>query len=268
VLAGVALVAASVPAMASDLNGYIQEKGHGNLAVSFTSQHYDEFWAGTTKVSDPGVGKVTTNSTSLWLDYGVTNRLTVIANLPYIDATSDGAAGFGQGALQDLTLLGKYRFATSGSKIRSDFVGAIGIRTIASNYEIQNSVVDIGDGTADWLARFIYQINWRRYYVSQMIGYDRRGGIAPDGVPLYTEIGGAWGPVTVSGSYGRQTARGGTDIGAGPFPGNKEEYGRAGAKVYVKVAKQLGLSAMYFTTLSGRNSGDATGYSGGINYKF
>ncbi len=63
--------------------------------------------------------------------------------------------------------------------------------------------------------------------------------------------------------------RGDTDIGSGaPFPSNKEEYGQAGAKVYVRLADHLGLSASVFTTLSGRNTGDATGYAGGVNYRF
>ncbi|HEU4401943.1 MAG TPA: hypothetical protein VFT43_07540 [Candidatus Polarisedimenticolia bacterium] len=256
-------------ARAADLNGFLREKGHGDVAISYTAQSYDHFWAGTTRVADPMVGKVTTDSTTLWFDYGVTDRFTVIANLPYIDTRSDGAAGFGQGALQDITLLGKYRLASFGSGVRSTVVGAVGLRTIASNYEIQNSVVDIGDGTADWLARLVYQIEAGRVYVSQQIGFDRRGGDAPDGIPLHTEIGATWGPVTVNGFYSRLDARGGTDIGSGaPFPSNKEEYERAGGKVYARVSDVIGLSAMFFTTLSGRNTGDATGYAGGINLRF
>ncbi len=269
-VAGAFLLAlAQASAGAAELNGYVREKGHGDVALSFTSQDYNQFWMGTTKVFDPMIGTVTTKSTTLWIDYGVTDRLTLVGNLPYIDTRSDGTGGFGQAAFQDLTLVGKYRFASTGSRVRSDFVGAFGIRTIASNYEIQNSVVDIGDGTADWLARFIYQVSWRRYYFSQMAGYDWRGGLAPDDIPLYTELGATWGPVTVNGLYSRLTARGGTDIGSGaPFPSNREEFSRVGAKVYWRVSERIGLTAMSFTVLSGRNTGDATGYSGGIIYRF
>jgi hypothetical protein len=266
--AGMALGLAT-PVAAADLNGFMRAKGHGTVALSYTRQSYDEFWAGTTKVSDPMVGEVTTDSTTLWLDYGVTDRVTVIANLPYIDTRSDGAAGFGQGALQDLTILGKYRFASVGKAVRSDFIGALGLRTIASNYEIQNSVVDIGDGTADWLARFIYQLKVGRFYVSQQIGFDRRGGEAPNGVPSHTEIGATWGRVTANVFYSRLHARSGTDIGSGaPFPSNKEEYARTGARVFGRIGEHLGLGGAFFTTLDGRNSGDASGVSVGINYDF
>ncbi len=264
-------MATFIPAASSaaDLNGFVREKGHGDVALSWTSQDYDHFWAGTARVSDPGVGKVTTRSTSLWVDYGITDSLTLVANLPYIDTRGSGTGNFGQGALQDLTLAGKYRFGSKGTSVKSDFVGAFGVRTIASNYEIQNSVVDIGDGTADWLARFIYQVRWRRYYVSQQVGYDRRGNPAPDGIPLYTEAGMTFGHVTYTGFYSRLSARGGTDIGSGaPFPSNKEESTRAGAKVYGQVNERIGLSGMVFTTLSGRNTGDVTGYSAGINFRF
>jgi hypothetical protein len=263
----VALVPATVSAM--DLDGYMWPKGHGAAAISFTSQSYDEFWAGTTKVSDPGVGKVDTESWTLWVVHGVSDRLNLVANLPYISTESDGTGGFGQSALQDLSLMGKYRFLTVGSSARSDFIGALGIRTIASNYEIQNSVVDIGDGTADWLARFIYQLHMSRFHLTQSIGWDRRGGDAPNGRPIYTVIGTSWKPIIIDAFYQRLDARGGTDIGSGaPFPSNKEELERAGLKVWGRVSDSLGLSAMYFTTLSGRNTGDASGLAVGVDYSY
>lgn len=256
-------------ARAMDMDGYIFPKGKGAVALSFTSQSYDHFWAGTTKVADPMIGTVDTKSTTLWVGYGITDRLSLVANLPYIDTRSDGLAGFGQGALQDLTVLGKYRFGSVGSKARSDFIGAFGTRTIASNYEIQNSVVDIGDGTADWLARFIYALHANHFHLSQSVGWDWRGGVAPDGRPFYTVVGTAWGPIIVDAFYGRLDARGGTDIGSGaPFPSNKEELERTGLKIWGRVTDHIGLSAMYFTTLSGRNTGDATGYSAGIDYRY
>jgi hypothetical protein len=52
------------------------------------------------------------------------------------------------------------------------------------------------------------------------------------------------------------------------FPSNKEEYRRAGARVYGRVGRGIGLSAMYFTPLGGRNTGDTRGLSGGINVSF
>jgi hypothetical protein len=272
-LAGVLVLAAAQvlapDARAFDLNAYLSGEGHGNVALSFTSEGYDAFWMGTTKVFDPGVGRVETKTASLWIRYGLTERLNLIANLPYIDADSDGLGRSSERGLQDFTMLGACRLVSRGAQAKSTLLGAFGLRTSASNYEA-NLPVDIGDGTADWLARLVYQFEYRAFYASQQVGFDLRGGDAPNDVPLYTEIGFTTGPVTFNGFYSRLVAHDGTDIGdpGFTFPSNREEYRRAGIKVYGRVTGSFGLSAMAFTTLGGRNTGDSTGYSAGVVYGF
>ncbi len=256
-------------ATAADLNGFLREKGKGDVALSYTAERYDEFWAGDDKVSDPGVGEVDTRTVSLWLAYGVTDRLTLVAQLPYVNAEGDGTGGFEESDLQDATTLAIYRMASFGGSARSTFVGAFGLRTIASNYQA-NSPVDVGDGTADWLFRVIYQLTWRRMYVSQQIGFDLRSGDAPDGFPLYTEVGATWGPVTYNLFYSRLSAEDGTDImdPGFTFPSNEEEYQRIGGKVFGRINDHFGVSGAYFTTLDGRNTGDASGVSIGVNVRY
>lgn len=269
VLAAVVFATTSGSMAASDLNGFLRPAGHGDVALSFTHETYDQFWVGEMKVSDPGVGEVKTRSISLWMAYGVTDRLTVFGSLPFVNADSDGAGGFHERDLQDITFLGAYRLLEVGESVRSRLVGALGFRTIASNYEA-NSPVDIGDGTADWLARLVYQLEYGRFYFSQQVGFDRRGGEAPDGFPLYTEAGVTWGPVTYSAMYQRLEAKDGTDIGdpGFTFPSNEEEFERVGVRAYGRINERLGIGGMYFTTLDGRNTGDATGVSGSVNVSF
>lgn len=271
-LAMAAALGLSSPALAADINGFLREKGHGDVAVSYTTESYDEFWMGETKVTTDaaGLGKdVKTRTEAVWLAYGVTDRLTFVANLPYVKAEGDVSAGLEQEGLQDLTFLGKYRLASFGSKAKNTFVGGLGLRTIASNYEA-NLPVDIGDGTSDWLFRLVYQLEYRGFYVSQQVGFDLRGGDAPDGYPLFTEVGFTWGPVTYTGFYSRLTTQGGTDIGdpGFTFPSNKEEYERGGAKVFGRINDHLGLTAAAYKTFSGRNTGDSSGFSGGIDVRF
>ncbi len=256
-------------AQASDLNGFIREKGHGDVALSLSSEGYDKFWVGRTKVEDPGVGKVKTTSLSLWVSYGVTDNLTITADLPWIHADSDGLGEFEEKDLQDFTAFVEYRFASLGHNVRSDLVGAFGGRVPALGYEA-NKPVDVGDGTSDWLFRFVYQLNYRGFYFSQQVGYDLRGKDAPDGYPLYSEVGYTWGPVTVTGLYWDLRAKSGTDIGdpGFTFPSNREETRRAGAKVYGRINDHIGLAGTYFSTVEGRNTGDTAGFSFGVNYSF
>jgi hypothetical protein len=256
-------------ARAGDLNGFLPEKGHGDVALSFTSEGYDKFWVGGTKVEDPGVGSVRTQSLSLWFRFGLTDRLSLTGDVPYIHTKGDGLGGFEERDVQDLTLALEYRIASCGDSVRSDLVGAVGYRSDVARYEA-NLPVDVGDGTDDWLFRLVYQLRVRNFYFSQQVGLDVRGQDAPDGVPLYTEVGQTWGRITGTGFYSRFIAHGGTDIGAPgfTFPSNGDEYTRVGARVYGRVSDHFGLSGSYFTTLTGRNTGDSSGFSGGVVASF
>ena len=270
-LAAAALLAAATPALALDLNGFLPGRGSGSLAFSVTTEGYDEFFVGETKVSDPGVGEVDIQSLSVWLQWGITDDFAIVANVPYVDADSDGLGGFAESGLQDLEVLGKYRFALieSGST-RHSFLGALGVRTPLTDYEA-NLPVDIGDGTTDALGRLVYQLENGPFYFSQQVGLDLRGDDAPDGYPLYTELGWNAGRVTVSGFYSNYIADSeGTDIGdpGFTFPSNQEEFQRGGAKVYARVGDNLGFSLVGFTTFDGRNTGDLSGFSAGINFDF
>lgn len=255
------------PCLALDLNGFQPEAGRGAVAFSYTFEYYDEFWVGETKVSDPGVGEVETTSYTVWLQWGFTDRLALVANLPYVDADSDGLAGFEESDLQDLSALLRYRLVdVEGGTTRHTLTAAGGVRTPASDYE-ENSPVDVGDGSTDALFRLVYQFENGPFYFSQQVGYDLRGDDVPDGFPFYTEVGYTFGRVTANALYLRYVADGGTDIGdpGFTFPSNQDETERIGAKAYVRVTDRFGLSGLFFQTLDGRNSGDATGWSvGGV----
>lgn len=267
--AALAVLLAGSPATAFELNGFLPAAGEGNVALSFTSEGYDHFWVGETKVSDPGVGEVEIRSESLWFNYGVTDRLAVVGSLAYVGADSDGLAGFGEGDFQDASLLLQARILEGGGKARHALVAAAGVRTPLTSYS-DNLPVDVGDGTTDALLRVVYQLRVQGFYFAQQVGYDLRGGDAPDGVPLFTELGYSFGRFTVNGFYSQLIADGGTDIGdAGfTFPSNQEEYQRLGLKLYGRWSDRVGLSATAFDTLDGRNSGESRGLSAGLNVSF
>jgi hypothetical protein len=254
------------PAAALDINGFMPVRGQGDLAFSYTAEGYDEFWVGETKVSDPGVGEVEIGSLATWLQWGWTDDLALVVNVAYVDADSDGLGNFSDSGWQDVSALLKYRFAAYGPH---NFVGAAGVRTPVSNYQ-GNLPVDMGDDTTDILLRLVYQYQTGAFYISQQVGYDVRGEDAPDGFPLYTELGFNAGRATLIGFYSRLIADGGTDIGDPnfTFPSNQDEYSRWGAKVYARLTDRVGISGLGFTTLDGRNSGDTTGFSVGANFRF
>ena len=259
------------PGFAQDLNGFFPAPGEMQLALSYSSESWDEFWRGSEKVgTPPGLGKADISSVNLWLRYGVSRRLALVANLPYVDAHSDGNPGFDESSLQDLTVLAKYRFAEYGGhggdrRLRHVLAVAGGVRTPAADYEA-NLPLDVGDGTTDVLFRFVYQLERGRFYLSQQVGYDLRSEDAPDGFPFYTELGFRTGRVTWIGSLHALWADGGTDIGdpGFTFPSNRDEYQKIGARIFARLNERLGLTAGVFETLDGRNSADSSGFFAGL----
>src|SRR5436305_7779393 len=253
----VAALAPAAPGRAADINGFLPARGHVDTALSYTSENYDKFWVGKTKVFDPGVGKVDIKSTSLWLQWGLTDDLALVADLPYVDDSSNGLGHFKDSGLQDLSALLKYRFFSS----RPDrLVGGLGVRVPATSYE-GNLPVTRGHHTTDVLFRLVYQYQAEHFYFSQQVGYDLRNKDAPNSFPLYTELGFTAGPVTYTGFYSRLVTNSGTDIGdpGFTFPSNRQEYSRLGAKVYGRVTDRFGPSPAYYQTLDGRNVGDSRG---------
>ncbi|MGH9465482.1 MAG: transporter, partial [Thermoanaerobaculia bacterium] len=170
---------------------------------------------------------------------------------------------------QDLAVLVSWRALGRGTaSCRHTLALAGGLRTPLESYEA-NLPVDLGDGSTDGLLRVAYQIERGSFYFTQMVGYELRGDDVPDGFPLQTTFGYAFGPVTPSITYALYTADGGTDIGEPgfTFPSNQDEYERLGLGLYARLAETWGLSAAFFDTLDGRNSGDLTGFSVGVVYR-
>jgi hypothetical protein len=252
--------------LALDVNGFLPAAGQGDVALSYTSESWDEFWVGDMEVAEPALGTVDTESWTLWGRFGLTDDVALIVNLPYVSTDGDGPAPFEGSDLQDLTVMALLRFASIESgDIRHRWLLGAGLRTPASGYEA-NAPIDIGDGTTDILTRLVYQIEYRNFYASQQIGYDLRSLDAPDNWALYTELGLTTGRLTWIGYYQQVLADGGTDIGdpGFTFPSNEEEYEKAGLRIFARLTDRFGVSAAGFTTLDGRNTAKTEGYSGGL----
>lgn len=257
-------------ALASDINGFLPGAGKGAVAFGFTDESYDEFWVGEEKTSSPNLGEISTQSTTLWATWGFTDRLALIADIAYVDTEAGDPAGLSDSGLQNLTVLLAHRLLTRESAGREhSLTAAVGLRTPLESYE-PNAPVARGDETTDGLLRLVYMLRSGRFYYSQQVGFDLRGDDAPDGVPIYTELGWSAGRLTWIATYSRYFADGGSDIGQPgfTFPGLQEELERVGAKVVGRVDDHWSVFLAGFLTLDGRNTGDADGLSLGLVHRF
>lgn len=265
------LVLPGAPATATDLTGFLPDEGEGALALGYTDESYDEFWRGTEKRPTPGfLGEISTASTSLWLTWGFSDDLALFVDAAYVDVDSDGTFGLEDSGPQNLSALLAYRlWKRSDGPSRHSLVAAAGARTPLESY-VADAPVARGDETTDALLRLVYLLQHGRFYWSQQVGFDLRGDDAPDGVPLYTEVGWNAGRLTWIGWHSLYLADGGTDIGeAGfSFPSNQEDFQRLGAKVVLGFDSRWSAFVGGFVTLDGRNTGDASGWSLGLIRRF
>jgi hypothetical protein len=257
--------------------GFLRGKGRFASALSYTLDYYDEFWVGDNKVSDPNVGEIERATYSFYTAYGLNDDIDLVLNANYVEAESDGAAGFDdESALQDLYLGAKWRAFETGSGQedagnRGDFsfFFAPSIKLPMTDYE-DNAVTAIGDGQVDLRFRAIAHYQIGGLWASLESGYDVRNGAPDDEVPVNLTLGGTVADrVTIMPFYSLVNSLGGIDISdvgvePGGFPATEEEYTRWGISIYARIARNLGLTGMWRSTSDGMNTGDADAYSVGL----
>ena len=75
----------------SPVNGFMQKKGHGSVVLSHNFESYNSVYLVPKKVEGvPIFNEIKVNSTSVYTTYGLSDKLNLVLNVPYIKA--EGAA--------------------------------------------------------------------------------------------------------------------------------------------------------------------------------
>ena len=262
------LLASATLAHAQGDTGFLRGQGHYDVALSYTLDYYDEFWVGETSMSPPEVGEVERQTGSLYVAYGVTDDVDLVANANYVEAKTDGTVNFeDEDDLQDLYLGAKWRAWSRG--IGTGMFSALlapSVKLPMTDYE-DNDVTAIGDGQVDLRFRGILHYQWNAFFGSLESGYDVRNGAPHDEWPLNVTLGGTFAErFTVMPFYSLVRSEGGPDIGGGPFRAVEEEFDRIGISAYARLSPNFGLTGMWRTTTDGKNTGEADTIGFGLVY--
>ncbi len=270
------------------VDGFFAKKGEANISLSYSSSTFDSFYVGTNKVDGvPAHNEITQSIYNLYVNYGITDKLTAIVNLPYIAAEGNGVADpingtTEQSGLQDLSLALKYSLyeqqLSHGSM--TYFTALTG--AYAFDYE-PTGILSLGNGanSIDGKIGMHYKNNCG-FFGTIAVGYTVRGEAknnlnlgdgsnfdAPNSANTMFKLGYASSKIYFDAWYDSQsTSNKGVDIGGagffGNFPETRVNYSRVGANVYVPLTSIIGLNAGVGTTVDGRNIGNSTTYTGGI----
>ncbi len=270
----------------SPVSSFMSGKGNGAIALSFTAEQYDNVFLVPTDVEGvPVFNEVDVNSVSLYGSYGISDRLDVVASLPYISAKGNASQAVldelgyenTRDGVQDLSVFLKYN--PFNAKIGSSelrFIVAAGLKTPLGNYKVDEglqSIIAIGNRATSFNGLAIAQFRTQSgIFLGTQAGYSFRNGEVPNALLGEIKAGYSNSHIYVDAWYAGQVSDGGVNIlgegFVGFFPATDVSYTRAGITVYVPIAGGFGISAGASKFLTGRNVGESTGFSGSVVYSF
>ena len=261
----------------------------------YAHESWTHYWEGSLNRDNGNVGTVTTQSARWVAGYGVTDRLSVMAMLPYVWTHASQGPLHGMNGVQDVTLAAKYRLLetpfTNGGTMRVIVVGAAGIP--ASNYTPDFLPLAIGlasrqfsgRATLNFQAHKGWFINgsgaytWRTKVTLDRPAYYTNGQLylsdevaMPDVFDYTVSAGYQGGRLYVPIGFSQQLTLGGGDIRRQdmPFVSNRMDFVRVeGGLMYsLRAPKELALRAGVNRVVSGRNVGESTTLMAGVLYTF
>ncbi|MFN8093389.1 MAG: hypothetical protein U0599_14435 [Vicinamibacteria bacterium] len=255
---------------------------------------WDRYWEGTLERGNGNVGTLTTQSVSWMGTYGVTDRLNVIAMLPWVTTGASRGVMSGLSGLQDATVAVKwtalqapltsrgtlraFAVASAGAPVSDytpDFLPmSIGLHSRRAaaratlNWESEPGLFVEGTGSYTW--RGNVTLNRDAYYDGEHLVMSNEVAM-PDVIDYTFRVGywkhGLYVPV----SFTQQITAGGYDIRRqdAPFVSNRMNFSRVDvvAAYYLKSPRfvfRAGVSRI----VSGRNVGKSTAVQAGILYTF
>ena len=274
----------------TDADALMIPKNYFCTGIMYGHSSWKDYWEGTFKRNNGNIGTLSTNSFTYVGNYGITNKLDVIAMAPYIKTNASAGTLKGQSGLQDLTVALKYMALNTelGKGIFSAHAIAEGSIPL-SNYVNDFLPVSIGlhSKTASLRGLLNYQVG--RFFVAGAGQYVWRANTSIDRDAYYTDhliyshdvempnvsnFLGSFGyrslKLNVEAIVTKMTTLGGFDIRKNdmPFASNKMNMTTAGVNLKYNVNGVDGLSLIAGGnyTLAGRNVGQATTVNAGIFY--
>lgn len=274
----------------TDIDGIMMEKNALCIGPMFGYSSWKNYWEGTLKRENLNLGTVSTQMYSVMGNYGITNKLNVLFGLPYVKTKASAGQLNGQEGLQDLSLWVKWKpfskkigsgrlslFAIAGYSFPvSDYTGdflpmSIGLES--KNLSIRG-MADYQRGSwfgtisGTYVRRSNIELDRDSYYTTEM-HYSTEVKM-PDAASFNVRLGYRDKGLIAEAFLDDWITLGGFDITRNnmPFPSNEMNATRVGFnfKYDMPFHRQLSLTGNVFTTIAGRNVGQATGFNAGIFY--
>ena len=289
-----ALSAGSLRAQSLD-DGMLVPRRALQTGLLYAHESWDHYWEGSLNRVNGNIGTLSTQSVTWMAGYGVTDRLSVMASLPYIRTHASQGPLHDMSGVQDLTLAAKYRLLstpfTDKGTMKVFVVGAAGVPI--GNYTPDFLPLSIGLASQRYSGRLTLNFQSHAgWFLNGSGAYTMRNKVKLDRPAYYTDgqlylsdevampdvldyavsLGYQRGRLCIPLSLVQQRTLGGGDIRRQdmPFVSNRMNFVKADAMLMYTLSepRNLAIRAGVSRVLSGRNVGEATAFTGGLFYTF
>ena len=289
----VAVIGLAAPPLAAQAidDGLALSRHTLTAGVSYTHESWDQYWEGALKRSNGNIGTLTTR-TFIWsAGYGITDRIGLMAMLPYIKTHASQGVLRDMTGVQDLTLGAKLRLFTTGqtnhgainafvvgtgaipmSHYTPDFmplsIGSAGRRAAARvtvNYQSNSALFATLSSAYTFCANV--HLNRSSYYNNGQL-YNTNEVAMPNVVLSSLTAGLARGHCMLPVTLTQQHTLGGSDIRRQdmPFVANRMDYVKLDGGAMYELPANLSVHIGAGHVLSGRNVGQSTTFTTGLMY--
>lgn len=273
----------------TDFDGLFMDRNYLCVGLVGSYSSFTHYWEGENKRDNLNMGTVSNSSLGVMGNYGLTDRLNFIFNLPYVQTKASAGNMQGQNGVQDISLWLKY--ALIQKKIfKGDLqiIPALGYSMPTRYYTPDVLPLSIGMQSRVLSSRLMLDYEKDHWYFTGSGTYMSRSNIFLDRNTYYTDrqiysnevsMPDVWmwnarfgyrnQDIIADVFYENMNTIGGFDIArnAMPFPSNNMDYQRLG--IYLKYetpVNGLSILANGFTTFAGRNMGQWSGLGLGAFY--
>jgi len=147
-------------------------------ALIYGNSSWTNYWENQLFRDNKNIGRLTTESATAMLAYGITKKLNVIAVVPYVRTNASQGNLMGQKGLQDASIWLK---AKGYSKHGLTLHGVLGVSVPMSNYVPDFMPMSIGIGSKVLVTRGIISYNLpKNLYLNSSIAYQMRSHVTAD----------------------------------------------------------------------------------------
>lgn len=273
-------------------DGLMMSKNDFCTGLMYTHDQWTDYWEGELKRDNGNIGQLTTQSL-MWVgNFGISNKVNVIAMLPYVETKASQGTLRSMEGIQDLTVGVKYNFFRHNFE-KSSFrtFATLSVSTPLSDYTPDYFPLSLGTATTNisYRATAFYKFadmffanvsgayTWRSnttldrpaYYTNDQLYHTDEVNM-PNVFDYTVSIGYLKNGLQVELNYMQQNTLGGSDIRRQdmPFVSNKMNFSKTGllAMYYLPNPKGLAVRGGYTMTVAGRNVGKSTTFMGGLLY--